>query len=78
MDIIMAKPTATSAAATTIIKIAKICPVSNSGTINLEKATIAIFTPLSISSIDIRMTMALRLARAPYSPIENKTADSTR
>jgi len=75
---IMAKPTATSAAATTIIKIAKTCPVSSKGTIYREKATMAIFTPLSISSIDIRITMALRLARAPYSPIENKIADSIR
>jgi hypothetical protein len=74
----MAKPTAASAAATTIMKIAKTCPVSNSGTIYREKATIAIFTALSIISIDIRITMALRLARAPYSPIENRMADNIR
>jgi len=74
----MAKPTAASAAATTIMKITKTCPVSNSGTIYREKATIAILTALSIISIDIRITMALRLARAPYSPIENRMADNIR
>jgi len=74
----MARPTTASAAATTIIKIVKTCPVSSNGTIYREKATIAIFTPLSISSIDIRMTMAFLLARAPYNPIENRIADSIR
>jgi len=74
----MAKPTAASAAATTIMKITKTCPVSRSGTIYREKATIAILTALSIISIDIRITMALRLARAPYSPIENRMADNIR
>jgi hypothetical protein len=54
----MAKPTAASAAATTIMKIAKTCPVSSVGTIKREKATIAIFTALSIISMHIRMTMA--------------------
>jgi len=74
----MAKPTAVSAAAATIMKITKTCPVSSNGTIYREKATIAILTATSIISIDIRITMALRLARAPYSPIENRMADSIR
>jgi len=74
----MAKPTAASAAATTIMKIAKSCPVNSNGTIYREKATIAIFTALSIISMDIRIIMALRLDRAPYSPMENRMTDSIR
>ena len=74
----MARPTAASAAATTIIKIAKTCPVSINGTMYREKATIAIFTALSISSIHIKIMMALRFARTPYSPMENRMADSIR
>jgi hypothetical protein len=60
------------------MKIAKTCPVSSNGTIYREKATIAIFTALSISSIDIRITMAFRFASAPYSPIEKSTVDKIR
>jgi len=60
------------------MKITKTCPVSSEGVIYREKATMAIFTALSIISMDIRTTMALRLARAPYSPIENRMADSIR
>jgi len=78
MAIIMARPTAASAAATTIMKITKTCPVSSNGVTNREKATIAIFTALSIISIDRRIAMALRFARAPYSPIENRMADNIR
>jgi len=78
MVIIMAKPTAASAAATTIMKIEKTCPVSIVGTINREKATMAIFTALSIISMHIRMIMALRLVRAPYSPMEKSIIDSIR
>jgi len=73
---IIARPTAASAAATTIMKIAKTCPVSSSGTIYREKATIAIFTALSINSIEIKIIMTLRFASTPYSPMENRMADS--
>jgi len=74
----MARPTAASAAAATIMKITKTCPVNSSGTIYREKATIAILTETSIISIDIRITMALLLVSAPYSPIEKRMADSIR
>jgi len=60
------------------MKIAKTCPVSSKGTTYREKATMAILTATSIISIDIRIIMALRLAKAPYSPIENRIADNIR
>jgi hypothetical protein len=48
-----------------MIKMVKTCPVNNNGVIYREKATIAMFTALSMISIDIRIIMALRFARAP-------------
>jgi len=78
MDIIMAKPTAASAAATIMTKMAKTCPVSSKGTTYREKATMAMLTPTSMISMDIRITMALRFAKAPYRPIEKRMADNMR
>ena len=59
-----------------MMKIANTWPVSAAGTIKREKATMAILTALSIISTHIRITIAFRLAKAPYSPIENRIADS--
>ena len=42
------------------------------------KATIARFTALSMSSIDISMLIALRRARKPKEPIENRIPDRIR
>jgi hypothetical protein len=78
MYIIIARPTAASAAATIITKMAKICPVSNKGTTNREKATMEMLVATSIISMDMRITMALRFARAPYSPMQKRIADSIR
>jgi hypothetical protein len=61
-------------------KITNTCPVSiiTSGARYLEKATKAMFTALSIISIHIKITTALRLAKAPYMPIQNRIDDRTR
>ena len=59
----MASPTAASAAATTITKKTKICPLSACQC--AAKATKERFTPLSISSIDMKMVMMLRLIKKP-------------
>ncbi len=45
---------------------------------NAPKATIDRLTPLSISSIDISMLIALRRARKPNDPIANSIPDRTR
>jgi len=74
----MARPTVASAAATTIIKIVKTCPVSSVGTIYREKATIAMLTAPSIISMLIRITTALLFDRAPYNPMANRIDDRIR
>ena len=75
---IIASPTVTSAAATRILKIEKTCPVSSAGVIKREKATRAMLAAFNISSMHISITTALRLESEPYSPMEKRTADSTR
>ena len=45
---------------------------------NAPNATIDRLTPLSISSIDISMLIALRRARKPNEPIANSIPDRTR
>ena len=70
------KPTATSAAATAIIKKTITCPpASLCITLNAAKSR---FTAFSISSIHIRIMMALRLISTPITPIQNKMPDSIR
>jgi hypothetical protein len=78
MVIIMAIPTATSAAATAITNMAKICPVRNNGVMYLENATRDIFTAFIIISMHMRMTTALRFEMTPINPIQKSTADRTR
>src|SRR5208282_834631 len=69
-EIMMASPTAASAAATTITKKTNTCPWSACHC--AAKATKERFTPLSINSIDIKMVMILRLIRNPVTPQANR------
>src|SRR5579859_4693444 len=80
---IIASATAASAAATVMIKIANTCPVRRvaEGVWLMkaeEYATSVMLTALSLISMLIRMETALRLLRAPNSPMQNSTAPSTR
>ena len=66
----MASPTATSAAATTIIKKTNIC--EEASFYSFEKATISKLTALSINSIHMKMIIAFLRIRVPIIPMENK------
>ena len=66
----MANPTATSAAATTMMKNTNTCP--SWLPLNLEKAANKTFTELSINSIDMKMTMKFLLNSTPITPIEKR------
>ena len=68
----IASPTTTSAAATTIVKNAKTCP-SRLPCIR-AKATNARFEALSISSTHMNTTMALRRNSMPNAPRLNSIA----
>src|SRR5438093_2639447 len=59
----MASPTAASAAATTITKKTNTCPLSACQC--AAKATNDKFTPLSINSMDMKMVIIFRLIRNP-------------
>src|SRR5438094_10608676 len=72
----MANPTAASAAATTITKKTKTCPLKACHC--AANATNERFTPFSISSIDMKMVIMLRLIRNPSTPQANKMPLSTR
>ncbi len=72
----MASPTAASAAATTITKNTNTCPLSDFHC--HAKATNARFTAFSISSIDMNSVIRLRLIRKPTTPSENRIALSPR
>ena len=83
----IASPTLTSAAATTIIKKTNNCPsVPFDGTLaglarnaelcNLEKATNSKFTALSINSMHIKMMMAFLRVNTPTIPIQNKAIET--
>src|SRR5207249_7921499 len=74
----MARPTAASAAATVMMKIAKICPVRFVVGACLAKATSVTMTPFSITSIAMSTVMAFRLDSAPAMPIANNAAPSRR
>src|SRR5262252_2196877 len=66
------RPTAASAAATTITNKTKTCPSSLPSA--WLKATKAKFTALSISSMDMKMVMTLRLKMKANTPRPNKMA----
>ena len=73
----IAKPTATSAAATAIIKNTKTCPLGSD--LYDEKAISKRLTALSISSMDINIMMAFFLIKTPTIPIVNSiVAKSTK
>ena len=71
-----AKPTATSAAATVIIKNTKILPSKFKAV--REKLTRARFIPFNINSKDIKTSKRFLRRRTPKKPIENKINDRTR
>lgn len=64
----MASPTATSAAATTIMKNTNSCAFASPNI--LEKATSSKFTELSMSSMHMKMIMAFLRMSVPMMPIE--------
>ncbi len=66
----IAKPTATSAAATAIMKKTKICP--DGSDLYDENAANRRFTELSINSTDMKIMMALRRVNTPMIPIQKR------
>jgi hypothetical protein len=71
-----AKPTATSAAATVMIKKTKILPSKFKAV--REKFTSARLMPFNINSKDIKTNKRFLRRRTPKKPIENKIKDRTR
>ena len=66
----MPSPTATSAAATTIIKNTNTCPA---GSLRYaENAANNKLTAFNINSIDIKIIIALRLTSTPKTPIQKR------
>ena len=77
IDIRIARPTTTSAAATTITKNAMTCPSSDPCI--LAKATNARLTAFSMSSTHMNTTIALRRTSTPTAPITKRiTASATK
>ncbi len=74
MAIIIASPTAASAAATVIMKKTKIWPSIEFSC--RENVINARFTAFSINSIHIKITMAFLLIKTPTAPIENRMPDN--
>src|SRR5436190_7285600 len=72
----MARPIATSPAATQMMKVAKVWPVRSGTLPSRENATKFRLAALSMSSIDMKMMIALRRVRTPSTPIENSTTES--
>lgn len=68
-EIIIANPTAASAAASAITKKTSICPCESPR--NEENDTKDRLTEFSISSIDIKIIIAFLLIKTPVTPIEN-------
>src|SRR5213592_2499777 len=68
----MARPTAASAAATVMTKNTKTCPATPYSCANATKVR---FTALSISSTHMKMMIALRRVSTPTTPIVNSTAE---
>jgi hypothetical protein len=73
MVTIIASPTTTSQAATTIVKKANNCP--SMVPFIREKVTNARFDALSINSIHIKTTIAFRRIRTPAAPIVKRSAE---
>src|SRR5215472_67978 len=84
-EMMIASPTAASAAATTITKNTKTWPLKGTTSAPLgsfigfacqylAKATKLRLTAFNINSIDIKMVMMLRLSRKPKTPRENRIA----
>src|ERR1700676_2248287 len=69
-EMMMPSPTAASAAASVIIKMANTWPSAE--TTSRENATRLMFTAFSINSMDIKMMMTLRRVTTPMMPIVNK------
>ena len=78
MAMTIARPTVASAAATAMTISAMTEPWAPRFGMNAPNATIDRLTPLSISSIDISMLIALRRARKPNEPMANSIPDRTR
>src|SRR5579864_3513850 len=72
--VISARPTTTSAAATTITMKAKICPSSLLR--NRPYATSATLAALSMSSMHMKTTMGLRRMSTPIAPTVKRNADN--
>src|ERR1051325_3310932 len=68
----IARPTAASAAATVITKKTKTCPATPYTCANATKLR---FTALSISSTHMKMMIAFRRVSTPTTPITNSTAE---
>src|ERR1044072_9678203 len=71
----IASPTAASAAATVITKKTKTCPPTP---YDCAKATNVRLTALSMSSTHMNTMIALRRIRTPNTPIVNSTAEKNR
>lgn len=69
---IIANPTAASAAATVMTKKTKTCPSADPN--SREKATKAKLTAFSINSMDINMISIFRLTKTPKTPMVKSTA----
>jgi len=67
----IASPTAASAAATAITKNTRICP---SIPCARENATSEMFTAFSINSMDMNTMIALRWSKTPITPMLNRIA----
>lgn len=72
----MARPTATSAAATAMMKNTKTCAEELPHTV--EKATMSRFTALSISSMHMNFMMAFLRNITPNAPMLNRAAERRR
>ena len=65
MQITMASPTAASAAATVMTKMANECPSSRTGSTKREKATRLMFAAFNINSMPMRIATAFRRVITP-------------
>lgn len=72
----MAKPMATSAAATAMMKKTKTCPCACPQTV--LKATMSRFTAFSINSMHMNFRMAFRRNITPKAPMQNRMAERIR
>src|SRR5713226_2615988 len=70
----MPSPTAASAAASVMMKMANTCPSADPT--SRENATRLMFTAFSISSIDIKIMITFRRVTTPIAPIVNSTMPS--